>query len=229
MSMQARSAAAYARRVTAALAFWLAAVLFVIDVTLVFDLWPAEVAAAAPEPVAQASLPPSAEPSEPADVAESETATPSPLSPAGGVDVALDGGATITFPQPPSQSQQVVQMRNDEAVLVMHAATTPDETTYNVGVIEYPDSVDVSDPAVNLIGSVSGAASNSNSRVTMQEVAYYDGAPAIAFRLEARGATVLARNVLVGDRLYATSVSFTTGAKPADAEAFLDSLDLPED
>ena len=54
--MQARNAAAYARRLTAALAFWVAAVLFVIDVTLVFDLWPAEVAEAAPEPVQHATI-----------------------------------------------------------------------------------------------------------------------------------------------------------------------------
>ena len=225
MSMQARSAAAHARRVTAALAFWLAAVLFIIDVSLLSGWLPNEVAAAASEPVDQASLPPA---TEPAVVVESETPTPPPLSPAGGVDVALDGGATITFPQPPAQSQEIVQIREDEAVLVVHTATAADETTYTVGVIEYPDSVEVSDPAVNLIGSVSGAAGNSNAQVTMQKVKYYDDAPAVEFTLETPGTTVLARNVLVGDRLYTTSVSFNTGADPSDAEAFLDSLNLPD-
>lgn len=220
MSMQTRSAAAHARRVTAALAFWLAAMLFIIDVSLLSGWLSPDAAAAAPDPDPPAT--------EPAEVVESESPTPPPLAAPAGVDVALDGGATITFPQPPTQSQEIVGIHDDEAVLVMHAATGADETTYNVGVIEYPDSVDVSDPAVNLIGSVSGAAGNSNAKVAMQEVTYYEGAPAIQFTLEARGAKVLARNVLVGDRLYATSVSFTTFTEPADAAAFLDSLELPD-
>lgn len=211
--MYARGVAAYARRVIAALAFWVAAVLFVIDVSLLSGWLSTEVPAAAATPAA------------------SPTASPSPSATVAGLDVALDGGATISFPEPPTQTQEIVETAGGEAVLVTHAATAPDETTYNASVIEYPPAVDVSDPAVNLIGSVSGAAGNSSTRIATQEITTYDGAPAVEFILETPGtpgATVLARNVLVDHYLYLTSVTFATGADPSPAEDFLESLVLPD-
>lgn len=214
--MYARGVATYARRVIATLAFWLAAVLFVIDVSLLSGWLSTEGAAAAAQmPTAS----PTAAPTEP-------IATPSP-TPVGG-EVALDGGAAISFPEPPTQTQEIVQTAGGEAVLVTHAATAADETSYNAGVIEYPPAVDVSDPAVNLIGSVSGAAGESTARIAAQEIVTYDGSPAVEFTLEKPGATVLARNVLVGHYLYLTSVTFVAGADPSEAEDFLDSLDLPD-
>lgn len=213
MSIQARSTAAYVRRFIAMLAFWLAAVLFVIDVSLLSGWLSSDVAAAqspAPAP-AQSELP------RPVAIDPSEDAL---------LQVALDGGATITFPLPPSQSQEVVDFAGENAALILHAATAPDETTYNVGVIEYPLTVDVSDPAVNLIASVSGAAGSAGAQITTQQVTTYQDRPAVEFTLDAPSATVLARNVLVGRRLYAASVAFS-GVQPVDARDFLDSLELP--
>ena len=195
--------------------------LFVADVSLLSG-WLTTDAVAAP------ALPPAPAASEP-----SESATPS-----GGVTptqapspqpevVLLDAtGATITFPAPPRSSQQTIDVAGVDTPAEQHLLTAPDGVTYTVGVIEYPVQVDVSDPAVNLLASVSGAAGSAGARVSAQDVTVYQGVPAVEFTLTTGSVDVRARYVLDDHRLYAASVTHTTGELPDDAQAFLDSLEL---
>lgn len=195
----------HATRLAAAVAFWAAMVLFVTNVSLLSGWLLADVAVAASPPPAPA-------------------ARPSPVP--GAVQVALDGGATVMVPLAPEQSEQIVEVAGVDVTLTLYSATDQDGSTYNVGVIDYPPQVDLSDPAVNLIASVSGAAGNVGGRVVAQELRVYDGAPAADFTIETAGVTLAARNVLDDRRLYALSVAFTGTAQPADAAPFLASLRL---
>jgi hypothetical protein len=216
--------AAYVKRVVAAVAFWAVAVLFTANVSLLSGWLLTEVAAAespAPTEAASEALPspvPSASPS----------ASPSPAE-ASPETVLLDAtGTTITFPRPPATSDNVLEIAGVDTTAQQHVVTGDDGATYTVGVIEYPPQVDVSDPAVNLLASVSGAAGSAGGRVAEQDVTVYEGAPAVEFTLTTGAVDVQARYVLQGNRLYAASVTHTTGAEPTNAQAFLDSLDLAD-
>lgn len=222
-----------ARRVTAALAFWIAAVLFVADVSLLSGWLLSEPAAAAPAPAVSGTPAPDPLPSQPvapgAQASPTEATTPnSPRPAAVDPEVLLDGGAAVTFPGSSTRSDQFVEVGGEDVVLSLHTLTTSDETTYSVGVIEYPDGVDLSDPAVNLLASVSGAAGNAAGRVTSQEAAVVDGAPAIEFEINTPSVRLLARNVLAGRRLYSQTVAYTGGSRPADADAFFESFTLSD-
>lgn len=209
---QPSPSAGHATRLAAAVAFWAAAVLFVADVSLLSGWLLADAVAATP--AAPATEPPTA------------PATPVVETDSGPVIVDLEGGAEISFPRPPSRSETVIEVAGVDTRTVQHAVTDADGATYTVGTIEYPPVVDVSDPAVNLLASVSGAAGNAGGRVTTQDVTIYDGAPAVEFTIATDAVTLRSRYVLVDHRLYATSVAHPTGAAPVDAQLFLDSLAL---
>lgn len=211
MPTRAEILAQHASRVTAMVAYWIIAVLFVADVSLLSG-WLLSDAASA-EPVPAAGQVPAAEP------------TPAP-TPSGAAAAQLDGGATVTFPAPPTFSEQLVDVGGEEVVLSLHSLTTADETTYSIGVIEYPDSVDLSDPAVNLLASVSGAAGNAAGRVVKQDVSVFQGAPGVEFEVETPTVRLLARNVLDDRRMYSQTVAYTGDEEPAETEAFFDSFTL---
>lgn len=210
--------ARHIRRVAAAVGFWAVAVLFVADVSLLSGwLTTDAVAAPSPNPTAVPT-----DPTEPAEVATpTEAASPQPET------VLLDAtGTTITFPAPPRSSQSTIEIAGVDTPTEQHLLTGAEGVTYTVGVIEYPVQVDVSDPAVNLLASVSGAAGSAGARVSAQDVTVYQGVPAVEFTLTTGSVDVQARYVLDDHRLYAASVTHTTGDLPDDAQAFLDSLEL---
>jgi hypothetical protein len=142
------------------------------------------------------------------------------------VEVTLVGGAVVTFPTMPQDSTQVLRIAGSDALLRLHSAQTADGATYNMGVIDYPPQVNLSDPAQNLIASVSGAAGNVGGRVVEQEVTLYRGAPAVEFLVEAQDVRLRARHVLEGRRLYAQNVAYRGLTEPPDAAAFFRSLRL---
>ncbi len=227
MPTRAEILAQHASRVTAAVAFWIAAVLFVADVSLLSG-WllsqPAAAQPAPPDPAATTEAVPSVVPTP----APTPSLTPfSPLEPvAADPDVVLDGGATVTFPGSPTRTDELVEVGGKEAVLSLHTLTTPDDSTYSLGVIAYPDSVDLGDPAVNLLASVSGAAGNAGGRVVDQNVIKFGDALAVAFDVETPSVRLRARNVLDGRRLYSQTVAYTGDEEPAEADAFFKSFSL---
>ena len=218
--------AAHIKRVAAAVGFWAVTVLFTANVSLLSGWLPPVAAAAEPS---TATEPTALAPSETPPPAASPTPLPTPTALVPEI-VLLDAtGTTITFPGPPATSQNVLEVAGVDTEAEQHVMTDADGATYTVGVIEYPVQVDVSDPAVNLLASVSGAAGSAGGRVTEQDVTVYQGAPAVDFTLTTGSVDVLARYVLQDRRLYAASVTYATGPVPADAQVFLDSLELVED
>ena len=205
--MRASSQGAATQRRAAVVAYWAAAVLFVADVAVVqgwLEPAPVTAAQATEEPTAGAT----------ADA----TATPS-------TSVTLSGGAQVRFPTAPTESIQVLTIAGTEAELRLHSAQGPDGATYNMGEIEYPAQVNLSDPAQNLLASVSGAAGNVNGRIIQRDVTEYQGAPAVDFVVEADEVRLRARHVLDGRRLLAQNVAYR-GAEPDEADEFFASLRL---
>lgn len=207
MQTTAQAQAAHAVRLMAAVGFWLMAVLFVADVALLTGWLGGGPAAAAPTEV--------------------PAATPWP-SPAPRPETLAVDGATVQFPAPAATSVQVLDVAGAEATLTLHSATVEEETTFNLGVIDYPDSVDLSDPAVNLLASVSGAAGSAGGRIVEQDVIVFQGAPAVTFRIETPAVRVAGRNVLVNRRLYTQNVAYRGVNDPPGAKAFFDSFALTD-
>ena len=205
MQTAAQIQAAHVVRLLAAVAFWLMAVLFVANVAVLFG-WLASPVAAAP----------------------SVAGTPEPMASAsedGPVTVEF-GGASVVFPAPVSRSTQLLDVAGAEATLTLHSTTDDEATTFNLGVIEYPDAVDLSDPAVNLLASVSGAAGNAGGRIVEQDVTVFEGAPAVTFRIETPTVRLAGRNVLVDRRMYAQNVAYRGVNDPPGANDFFDSFSL---
>lgn len=202
--------AATARR-AAAVAYWAAAVLFVTGVAVVYG-W-------LPGPVAAGST---------GDGVADGLSTPEP-SDTGDVELTLSGGAQVTFPAPPEESTQVLLIAGSDTLLRLHSAVGPEGATYNMGEISYPAQVNLSDPAANLIASVSGAAGNVNGRVVEQDVIEFQGVPAVVFVIEAEDVRLRARHVLDGRRLYAQNVAYRGEEEPGGTDAFFDSFQLPDD
>lgn len=228
MPTRAELFAQHVSRVTAAVAFWIVTVLFVANVSLLSG-WLAGSAAAEPSPEPVPPPPASDAPSDAAAVGQAPTVQLTPFAPLEHTDTAqteLDGGAVVTFPGPADRTDEFVEVDGEDVVVSLHSFVDDDEATYSVAVIEYPGSVDLSDPAVNLLQSVSGAAGNAGGRVTSQDGVVVDGAPGIEFTVETASVRVVARNVLAGRRLYSQTVAHAAGDAPEDAAAFFDSFAL---
>ena len=190
------------------MAYWAAAVLFVADVAVVQD-W------LGPPPPTSDLPAPEASPTATATASAEPVAT----------TITLSGGAQITFPAQPEESSQVLLIAGTDTILRLHTAEGSEGATYNMGEIEYPPQVNLSDPAQNLLASVSGAAGNVNGRIVDRDVTEYQGAPAVDFTVEAEDVRLRARHVLDGRRLLAQNVAYK-GAEPEEADAFFDSLQL---
>ena len=160
----------------------------------------------------------------PADVA----ITPPEPAEAGPTPVTLDGGAAVVFPTAPTPTDQTLIVAGSEVLLRLFTAQGADGATYNIGSIDYPEQVNLSDPAVNLIASVSGAAGNIGGRVVGEpRITVFSGSPTVDFTVVADDVRLRARHVLVGRRLYAQNVAYRGAVEPAEADAFFDSFELP--
>lgn len=155
------------------------------------------------------------------------TVGPQPAPEAGPPEVGLTGGATVGFPAEPTSSEQFLDVGGSIVELTLYSAEDRDGATYNIGALQYPDHVDLDDPAVNLIASVSGAAGNVNGRVVSQQLGDYQGAPAVHFVVATDDVTLTARHVLSDRILYAQNVAYLGDTEPEDAAAFFASLRLP--
>ena len=217
MQTRTQVQAAHAVRVMAAVGFWLMAVLFVLNLSVLSGWLGATEAVAAPGGDHGGT-----------GVGVSEAPQPVPtISDTGPQTVFIDD-ATVEFPVPARRTSQLLDVAGASAALELHSATNAEGTTFSLGVIDYPESVDLSDPAVNLLASVSGAAGNAGGRILEQEVTVFDGAPAITFRIETPAVRLVGRNVLVDRRLYTQSVAYRGVNDPPGARDFFDSFSLTD-
>ncbi len=208
MQTWAQARATHVAGLTAAVAFWTAAVIFVAAVSTVAGwLAPPDVAAVT-------------------DASHSPPRSTEPLGDAPSGETFLVGGGVVTFPVPADRREQPTDVAGTEVTLVLYEASQRD-VTYTVGVIEYPADVGLGDPVVNLIASVSGAAGNVGGRVATQRITTYDAFPAVEFEIRTTGVRLAGRNVLVGRRLYLQNIAFPDGEKPEGADAFFASFEPP--
>jgi hypothetical protein len=214
----AEKRAAHTLRVAAAVAFWAMTVLFVADVA-VLQGWVS--AAELVLPWVAGGADPLSEPTESVAPAPSPTATVIQ-----GPDTVELGGAEVEFPQPARQSSSPREIAGEITTVVVATALDEEGSTFSVAVVDYPESVDLSDPAVNLLASVSGAAGNVGGRIMEQTVTLFDDAPAVTFRIETPTVQLAGRNVLVGRRMFAQSVAFQGDDDPPAAKDFFDSFRL---
>lgn len=198
--------------IAAALAYWVAAVVFVAGVSLLSGWLPQPPATAAPTPT-QAPPQPTSRP------------TPTAVSE---VEQLLETGASVVFPAPVERSERLVDISGVEATVVVYSASTAGGATYNLAVVEYPPHVDLSDPAVNLLSSVSGAAGSVGGRVVAQTPRVVQGTPAVVFEIEIDDVRLQGRNLLHDRHLYTQNVAYE-GAPPDDVRDFFRSLELPGD
>ena len=201
-------------------AFWAVAVLFMTDVAVVSGWLATGGRAVAAQP---AALAPTASPTPTSSASAAPTAPP--------VDrwtpVTTASGASLEFPAAAQRSEQVLDFSGSPGGQELWAATTTDGATFTLAVATYPDNVDVSDPAVNLLASVSGAAGNVGGRVIDQVATLADGAPGLDYTIETAGVVLRGRNVLDGDVLYQQSIAYTGTEAPPASDRFLESLRLP--
>ena len=171
---------------TAAIALGAVAVVFAADLSVLYGWLPDAAPALTPDPEPVTSLSGPSEPTAETTPAPIPVPTSTPTPDLTQPEITLESGASVAFPVPPQRSVELIVIQQLEATLVRYSATTADGTTYSLGLIEYPIAVDVSDPAVNLLGSVSGAANNVGGRVARQRPVRVQGAPAIAFLIKAK-------------------------------------------
>ena len=211
-----------------AVAFWAAAVMFVADLS-VLSGW---VSAAPPVDTPPGTVPVTA-PTAPATTAPTSAPAPRPAPTQTGTPAVepvvqrLDTGVQVLFPASPQRSEQLIEIGGTPATLVLYSFTTPDGAHFSVGIVEYPPQIDLSDPAVNLLGSVSGAAGAVGGRIVKRSSVLVGDAPAITYEIEARSVRLRGRNVLDGRHLYSQSVAFQ-GAPPPHTRDFFSSFRLPQ-
>lgn len=207
--------AAQVPRTAAAVGFWVVAVLFVADVSLLSGWLVVAPAGAQAAPAPAASATPTEAPSAPA------------APPSAGPSTVTEGTATVAFPGPATRSEQVLSIAGAPTPLIQHSAEAGG-AAYNLGVVEYPAEVDVSDPAVILLASVSGAAGTTGGQVIEQDLGLFRQRPSVEFVLDTETVRLTGRNVLVGRQLYQQSVAYPLGAaEPSEAQPFFESLRLP--
>lgn len=222
------TAAARRAGLTAAVAFWVAAVVFVADLS-VLSGW-VSAAQARPDPDPVPTLAPTVVPTTeplPSVTPSAAPTVPTPPPPVEMIDTQLETGAVVRFPGTAQRSEQLIDVAGVPATLVLYSLTNADESHFSIGVIEYPAGIDLSDPAVILLGSVSGAAGNVGGRIVDKSAVRLEDAPAITFEIEVGAVRVHGRNVLDGRVLYTQSVSFTGDSPPPHTHDFFASLQLP--
>ena len=208
------NAAARRAGLISAVAFWAAAVMFVADLS-VLSGW----VSAAPARTPPVSVPTTAPIVDPGP-------TVAPTRAPEQVAQRMNTGARVLFPGKAQRSEQLIDVGGIPTTLVLYSVTTADGAHFSIGVIEYPPQIDLSDPAVNLLGSVSGAAGTVGGRIVGKTSVLVGDAPAITYEIEAGTVRLRGRNVLDGRHLYTQSVAYQ-GSIPPRTRDFFGSFRLP--
>ncbi|MGI9119957.1 MAG: hypothetical protein ACR2G7_07545 [Acidimicrobiales bacterium] len=113
-----------------------------------------------------------------------------------------EGRFRIQMPEQPERSQQEVAVGDISLTLVLFTAMVTDSAAYDVGYVDYPESIAEADPAVVLDGVVQGAAKQVSGTVTSNVPTTANGSPAVDYVVAVQGGQVQARAILIANRFY---------------------------
>lgn len=142
----------------------------------------------------------------------------------GGTRAGEDLGFSALFPGEPSLDS--FEQPLDDITVDIHMVTDEvgSAAAFQVGVVDYPDSFDLSLPNVVLRGAGEGAAANiPNGKLTRFEARTIGGDPAADLLISGDGLFIRGRLILHGHRLYMIQVASETDSPPGYGR-FVDSF-----
>lgn len=113
-----------------------------------------------------------------------------------------EGRFRVQLPEQPERSQQAVPVGDVSLTVVFFTVELSDSVAEVVGYVDYPTEITETDPMVVLDGAANGAAQQVSGTVVSRTPTTANGSPALDFVIEAQGAQVQSRGILVGNRLY---------------------------
>jgi hypothetical protein len=134
-------------------------------------------------------------------------------------------GFSALFPSQPVQQKQRVSTGAGNFELRTYLVASGSVALY-VGVCDYGDSANGSDPDTVLEGARDGAVTNVHAHVVNSKKVTLGIYPGIAFEAEAEGAHLFGRIYLVGNILYQVFVAGPSGEPFPGTDKFLDSFQL---
>jgi hypothetical protein len=132
---------------------------------------------------------------------------------------------SVAFPVTPISQSETLPVNGADLTITEYVATVSSTDQYEAGYVLYPDSVDTSNPSVNLAGAVQGAVTSTGGTLLSQSQGTYQGFPSVDFLLSAQGEYVDYRVVLNGHSLYQVVVASTVNP-PANFTSFASSLKI---
>lgn len=131
----------------------------------------------------------------------------------------------MAFPVTPISQSETLPVNGTDLTITEYVATVSSTDQYEAGYVPYPDSVDTSNPSVNLAGAVQGAVTSTGGTLLSQSQGTYQGFPSVDFLLSAQGEYTDYRVVLDGHSLYQVAVASTVNP-PANFTSFASSLKI---
>jgi hypothetical protein len=155
----------------------------------------------------------------------SSTSSPSASTPS--TPAFTDPGShfSVAFPVTPISQSETLPVDGSNLTITEYVATVSSTDQYEAGYVLYPDSVDTSNPSVNLAGAVQGAVTSTGGTLLSQSQGTYQGFPSVDFLLSAAGEYIDYRVVLDGHSLYQVAVASTVNP-PANFTSFASSLKI---
>jgi hypothetical protein len=132
---------------------------------------------------------------------------------------------SVAFPVTPISQSETLPVNGTDLTITEYVATVSSTDQYEAGYVLYPDSVNTSNPSVNLAGAVQGAVTSTGGTLLSQSQGTYQGFPSVDFLLSAAGQYIDYRVVLDGHSLYQVAVGSTVNP-PANFTSFASSLKI---
>lgn len=142
-----------------------------------------------------------------------------------GAFVSAEGRFRVVLPGAPDREVQETPAAGVTLEVVLFTVEDGEDHLYQVAYVDYPESLGELDPDGALDGAANGAANRTGGELVDKERLEYLGQPAIDYTITAGDATVQARTLLVGRRLYTLQAISITPPAPA-FEAMLASFRL---
>ena len=135
------------------------------------------------------------------------------------------GHFSVAFPVTPISQSETLPVNGADLTITEYVATVSSTDQYEAGYVLYPDSVNTSNPSVNLAGAVQGAVTSTGGTLLSQSQGTYQGFPSVDFLLSVQGEYADYRVVLDGHSLYQVAVVSTVNP-PANFTSFASSLKI---
>lgn len=144
----------------------------------------------------------------------------------------VEGRFSITFPSKPGTERENIDLNGESIEFVQYISQPDADHIYMVQYVNYPQSVDTSNPKANLEGAMNGVINNLGSGTLLNSrfVSYYEY-PAIDFTVRHiyKGLTMHGkyRGILNGQELYLIAV-MESDSSSAEFDTFVNSFQLNE-